>query len=529
MKSQGNVLLVSPELEYTGAVTCLKRVSDILIKHGYQVAVWVYRDGPFRKELNSAISVEVLDQFTLKRSEIRKQVSQYDLIVANTAETCVIADLAQDLVPAVCYLHEAGLLPSFLEWDKRRNYSLLRAERIYTVSEYARELLQKNYGKSSVVISNCADDVSEQYGTPSSDTRNNGIIRFLSLGTIEKVKGFDILVDAFAGLDESYRDQCELHIAGRLADWARDYHESLLQRISSFPNIFYHGELRERSAIFQLIRQSDVMVIPSRDDACPLVAFEGAMMQKPLIVSQNVGAKYLVTNDSGWIVETGNIQALRAVFREVIDHPEGLHAKGLQSRANYLSTSTYEVYEQNVLQMVKDNLLKNRQLYRFVHTPKRWWLDIRRRKEEADAMERRAKAANDLELWNNELFRFAEDQKKYIAQLEQKLNIEPMLFPYDRIPKGSRIILYGAGQVGRDYYQQIQKTGYCEQVLWIDTHFEKYAAEDLPIFGPDMVTAVNLDYALIAVLDEKAADHIEKLLCEKGIPTSKIIRAAQYF
>lgn len=37
---------------------------------------------------------------------------------------------------------------------------------------------------------------------------------------------------------------------------------------------------------------------------------------------------------------------------------------GANSRNNYLQTSTYEIYEKNILKMVRDEICKNQYLYR---------------------------------------------------------------------------------------------------------------------------------------------------------------------
>ena len=46
------------------------------------------------------------------------------------------------------------------------------------------------------------------------------------------------------------------------------------------------------------------------------------------------------------------------------------------------------------------------------------------------------------------------------------------LFPYEKIPQGSRIIIYGAGDVGQEYLQQMQITGYCSVIAFIDKAYD---------------------------------------------------------
>lgn len=56
------------------------------------------------------------------------------------------------------------------------------------------------------------------------------------------------------------------------------------------------------------------MVVPSRDESCSLVALEGAMMSKPLILTENIGAKYILDENSGWLVKTGSVDSLKMLL-----------------------------------------------------------------------------------------------------------------------------------------------------------------------------------------------------------------------
>ena len=42
------------------------------------------------------------------------------------------------------------------------------------------------------------------------------------------------------------------------------------------------------------------------------------------------------------------------------------------------------------------------------------------------------------------------------------------LFPFDKVPKGARVVLYGAGEVARDYLAQLKKQRYCDVVAIVD-------------------------------------------------------------
>lgn len=94
-------------------------------------------------------------------------------------------------------------------------------------------------------------------------------------------------------------------------------------------------------------------------------------------------------------------------------------------------------------------------------------------------------------------------------------------FPYSKIEKGSRVILYGAGAVGQDFYSQIMETGYCELVLWVDIKGEK-AGEKVKM--PSRICGESYDNILVAINDEKVAREVKgKLVRSLGVDEGKVI------
>lgn len=92
------------------------------------------------------------------------------------------------------------------------------------------------------------------------------------------------------------------------------------------------------------------------------------------------------------------------------------------------------------------------------------------------------------------------------------------LFPFEKIEKGEKVVVYGAGNVGRQYISQIDKTGYCKIVLWVDQN----PKED-EVLLPDKISTVEYDKIVIAIKDRKKQTEIYEYLCTLGIEKEKII------
>ncbi|WP_217596219.1 hypothetical protein [Cohnella sp. GbtcB17] len=95
------------------------------------------------------------------------------------------------------------------------------------------------------------------------------------------------------------------------------------------------------------------------------------------------------------------------------------------------------------------------------------------------------------------------------------------IFPYRSIEAGSKIVLYAAGDVGQHYYRQLQATGYCEVVLWLDR--EPNATN---VRLPESITCLsseNYDFVVIAIQNIELIDSIKNFLVTLGVPLSKIV------
>lgn len=95
------------------------------------------------------------------------------------------------------------------------------------------------------------------------------------------------------------------------------------------------------------------------------------------------------------------------------------------------------------------------------------------------------------------------------------------LFPFERVNKNSRIIIYGAGKVGHEYYDQVKQLQYAEIVLWVDKNYYVYKNEN--INSIDKILDIEYDYLVIANASKNIIQSIIKELIALGVPRSKII------
>lgn len=96
-------------------------------------------------------------------------------------------------------------------------------------------------------------------------------------------------------------------------------------------------------------------------------------------------------------------------------------------------------------------------------------------------------------------------------------------FPFGIIPPKSTIVLYGAGVVGKSYYNSLKTAEYCEIALWADKNFKNLREQGYEVSSPEEIPKREFDYLFIAVEGKDSSESIKKELIERGISKNKII------
>lgn len=100
-----------------------------------------------------------------------------------------------------------------------------------------------------------------------------------------------------------------------------------------------------------------------------------------------------------------------------------------------------------------------------------------------------------------------------------------ILFPFNKVKKDSRVILYGAGDVGQTFYHQAVNSNYCNIIGWIDKSWEdEYVSS--PFCHLSDIGDLGYDVIIIAVKSEKVAAEISEILIDAGVDSSAIVTAA---
>lgn len=357
LKYSFDALIVAHELSITGAPIVALNIAKAIANAGGYPVIYAYIDGPLRAEFEK-INVPVIINYMAMEDEFsfKHFAKNFDIVIANTVVTFPAVSAIQDIVPTIWYIHEAKSIESvFIPSSIDRKPSLLDLLKttkaiIYTASEYSRNIVLKY--SQAVEILNLG--FTDQY--EGNDIQLCNKIQFSIVGAVTERKAQDVFVDAILRLSSKYRQKAVFNIIGDDKTY-EDYTNKLKQKTKNIPEIIWHGLIADQKTKLKLFTDTSVFVIISRDEPTSIVAIEGAMLRRPSIISEDVGAKYLIEDGkTGFVVKTDNIEELKLTIMKIIDHPEILPALGKEARKKYLETSTFEIFKKNLMKIIRDNI-----------------------------------------------------------------------------------------------------------------------------------------------------------------------------
>lgn len=114
----------------------------------------------------------------------------------------------------------------------------------------------------------------------------NGRIILLFIGRFHPIKGFDVLLPAFARATQT-NDDLVLALAGRGAPEYEKWMRDEIARLGISDRVMWLGFLDEEAKWHALVG-SDIVVLPSHSESFGMTAIEGLAAGKPVIVSDRV-------------------------------------------------------------------------------------------------------------------------------------------------------------------------------------------------------------------------------------------------
>ncbi len=216
------------------------------------------------------------------------------------------------------------------------NWCVKRADSIQCVSEYTRRrLIEAGYSPRQVLDIPNAVDVA-RFDSPARPAQFPPAgARVIFVGRLQKVKGLNVLLDAWARRAQT--KLARLTIAGD-----GDVRESLMRQAHDLGIADTVDFLGEVNNVPVLLRAADIYVQPSFQEGLPNSVLEAMAAGLPIIATRVSGNEDLVTDgDNGLLAPPGDAAAIATSLDRLLGDPAAARRMGLRSRE--IVTGTYGV------------------------------------------------------------------------------------------------------------------------------------------------------------------------------------------
>lgn len=260
----------------------------------------------------------------------------FDLIHANFGypDGVVAAKLAARYdVPFIITEH-ASWIPWMENYPKIRRRAVWAANRSsfhIAVSTFARETIARFTGNTEKlrVVPNGVD---VNIFTPLKNGEKKDPHQILYVGYMRHVKGIDILLQAMSRLVRQKPELKLVLVGGGIYRDSR-MHENKLREMTKKLGLEKHIEftgIKSPAEVARYMRQSAVLVLPSRKETFGAVLVESLSCGTPIVATKCGGPADIVNRNVGRLVPRENAAALAAAIVEVIDQRRHFDAEKLR-------------------------------------------------------------------------------------------------------------------------------------------------------------------------------------------------------
>jgi GT2 family glycosyltransferase len=353
LDSSLDLLFVSHDLSLSGAPMMLFHAATWCQRHGIFTLVIAPEDGPLREKLNAeGISVIIDPLIETGHESFARLARDFDCVIANTIRSgAVVRALKGENVPIAWWVHEPGSVGEhYLREDAKLRAAVPFADLLFAPSESTATVYRRYTDQPVKCLRNAIPDPG--LGAERNDA-NRRPLRFLLLGSVEPRKGQDVFVEALALLPAALQQAAQFQIAGRVLDpdfWPKV--EAVARRLRNFS---VKGALSHAEAI-ELMREADVIVSPSRDEAMPTVTILEAMSLGKALITTIVGGalEVLVEGENALLVRPETPDLLAAAIRRLIEDPALASELGKKARETYERNFTMERFGEEFRQLIAE-------------------------------------------------------------------------------------------------------------------------------------------------------------------------------
>lgn len=284
LDSGSDVLIACHELTRSGAPLMAFEMARHLKSCGHFVTIIAPEDGAMRQAFNEIGITVIVDELLFHgHHSVLDFCRNFDVVIANTVVTWPLVKLVMNDVAVKWYIHESAFLESYLEAENISYCDIDQHAEIWAVSSIPGSILSRRGWQYKIIPPGVTTTPSiTAVKTPSNDSLN-----VMVLGGYEPRKGQDLSIAMLDNLSNTTRAAIRLKFHGRTVDC--EYYNQIAERVGKHHQTIELGPELGQAEARAAIRESDILLVPSRDESFSLVVVEALQQGVIVVCSRAVG------------------------------------------------------------------------------------------------------------------------------------------------------------------------------------------------------------------------------------------------
>lgn len=260
------------------------------------------------------------------RMAIEEEIENFKPDVIHSQHIWILSGLLKDYdIPYIITSHGAEFI-TYKKMDTFNNYGFNAIEGCKKVIAISNDNMEEIINKFPAAI-NKLEFIKNGYNSSEffiEDLNKKEILKkyaisqefekiVLFVGRISKLKGIDVLLKAA----EIYENEKVLTLIAGDGEYKEEL--NVLKEKLNLKNIVFLGS-KEHCELRELYNIADVLVLPSRKEALPLVAIEALACGTPAIVTNQSGMDEIINKDVGLIFEMDNEKMLAEKINLILNN-----------------------------------------------------------------------------------------------------------------------------------------------------------------------------------------------------------------
>lgn len=189
-----------------------------------------------------------------------------------------------------------------------------KADRILSVSKSLQSHIKRHFGIDSTVVYDMLGP--EFISNKFYDTPKSLAFRFIAVGSLLPIKGYDMLVKAFK-LTDLKEKGCSLSIVGEGKE--RQILEQIIKELDLSSSVSLLGR-KTKKEIVELLFESNAFVLSSKNETFGVACIEALSQGLPAIATRCGGPEEFITDNNGMLVQSDDVNALASAMLEMYEN-----------------------------------------------------------------------------------------------------------------------------------------------------------------------------------------------------------------